>query len=121
MALPVTKSRLTWNLCKRGSAKRTIKNYNASPGAILILLGKDFLMAQTVRCDVCGKLFSSSHIGSHKRLAHPNEETAVQNILGLFKNLSQKSKKKVLEDLASMARDLCVAAYLVSEISEMLS
>jgi hypothetical protein len=54
-------------------------------------------------------------------LAHPNEETAVQNILSLFKNLSQKSKKKVLEDLASMARDLCVAAYLVSEISEMLS
>jgi DNA-directed RNA polymerase subunit N (RpoN/RPB10) len=77
-------------------------------------------MAQTIRCDVCGKLFSSSYIGSHKRLAHPNEETAVQSILSLFKNLSQKSKTKVLENLASMARHLCVAAYLVSEIAEML-
>ncbi len=78
-------------------------------------------MAQTVRCDVCGKLFSSSYIGSHKRLAHPSEETAVQHILSLFKNLSKKSKKKLLEDLTSMTRQICVAAYLVSEISEMLS
>ena len=78
-------------------------------------------MAQAIRCDVCGKLFSSSYIGSHKRLAHRDEDAAVKNILNMFKNLSQKSKKKVLEDLASMARHLCVAACLVSEISETLS
>jgi len=78
-----------------------------------------FFMALAVRCDVCDKLFGSSYLRSHKRLAHPNEETAVRNILRLFKKLSQKSKEKVIEDLASLARHVCVAAYLVSELSEM--
>jgi len=77
-------------------------------------------MAQAVRCDVCGKLFGSSYLRSHKRLAHPNEETAVRNILRLFKNLSSQSKKTVLENLSSMVSHLGIAAYLVSEISEML-
>ena len=77
-------------------------------------------MAQTVRCDVCGKLFSSSHIGSHKRLAHPNEETAVRNIFRLFKNLSLQSKKSVLENLSSLVSHIGIAAYLLSEISEIL-
>jgi hypothetical protein len=58
-------------------------------------------MAQVVRCDVCGKLFSSSHVASHKRLAHRDEEKAILKILSLFKNLSSESKKRVLESLES--------------------
>jgi len=77
-------------------------------------------MAQAVRCDVCGKLFSSVYLRSHKRLAHPNEETAVRNILRLFKNLSLQSKKSVLENLSSLVSHIGIVAYLFSEISEML-
>ena len=60
-------------------------------------------MAQPVRCEVCGKLFSSSHLGAHKRLAHPklisNEPAAVKKILTLFETLSAEEKKKVLATL----------------------
>ncbi len=94
--------------------------FGAVSCAILVVLGKDFHMAQAVSCDVCGKLFSSSYLGAHKRLAHREEDAAVKNILNMFKNLSKESKKKALEDLASMVRHLGVAAYLVSEFSEML-
>ena len=57
-------------------------------------------MAQTVRCDICGKLLSSSYIKSHKRLAHADLS---KKILELFKSLSEEEKKKVLEDLIAMA------------------
>ena len=57
-------------------------------------------MAQPVRCDVCGKLFSSSYLGAHKRLSHlkaSSKETApVQKILELFEQLSSEEKKQVL-------------------------
>jgi len=57
-------------------------------------------MAQPVRCDICGKLYSSSHVGAHKRLSHPRATSAdpalVQKILTLFDSLSAEGKKKVL-------------------------
>ena len=60
-------------------------------------------MAQPVRCDVCGKLFSSSHLGAHKRLSHPRtdspEPAAVQKIVKLFEALSAEGKKKALAAL----------------------
>jgi DNA-directed RNA polymerase subunit N (RpoN/RPB10) len=60
-------------------------------------------MAQPVRCDVCGKLFSSSYVGAHKRLAHPKqtstEPASVKKILTLFDALSAEGKKKVLTAL----------------------
>lgn len=61
-------------------------------------------MAQTVRCDVCGKLFNTSYLGAHKRLAHAkekgaNEQIAVEKILKLFEGLSPEGKKKALEQL----------------------
>lgn len=60
-------------------------------------------MAQPVRCDICGKLFSSSYVGAHKRLSHPNatstEPAAMTKILALFDALSAEGKKKVLAAL----------------------
>ena len=63
-------------------------------------------MPQAVKCDVCGKLFSSSYVNSHKRLAHPavplamaTEKSAVQKIVDLFQKLSPEGKKKALEAL----------------------
>jgi DNA-directed RNA polymerase subunit N (RpoN/RPB10) len=63
-------------------------------------------MAQPVRCDVCGKLFSSSYVGAHKRLAHrktnlltPSEPVAIKKIIALFKALSMERQKELLEQL----------------------
>jgi hypothetical protein len=66
-------------------------------------------MAEPVRCDVCGGLFSSRHLNSHKRLAHPNqravtqtteskltEQDAMRRIVDLFGCLSEENKKNVL-------------------------
>ena len=66
-------------------------------------------MAEPVRCDVCGGLFSSRHVGSHKRLAHRNQKAAAQSpesnmneqdamrrIVELFGGLSAENKKSVL-------------------------
>lgn len=66
-------------------------------------------MAQTVRCEICGKLFSLSHVKSHKRLAHPSSELsaeeAAKKILALFKSLSEEEKEKVLRDLTDIAKE----------------
>jgi DNA-directed RNA polymerase subunit N (RpoN/RPB10) len=67
-------------------------------------------MPKPVRCDVCGKLYSSSHLNSHKRLAHAKDklagsaarERAIQTILEIYKTLSTENKKRVLGELASM-------------------
>jgi hypothetical protein len=66
-------------------------------------------MAEPVRCDVCGGLFSSRHLSSHKRLSHPNQKPAGQipesqindrdamrRIVDLFGGLSEENKKNVL-------------------------
>ncbi len=66
-------------------------------------------MAQTVRCDICGKLFSLSYVKSHKRLAHPSSDLlgkeAAKKILALFKSLSEEEKKQVLRDLIDIAKE----------------
>jgi hypothetical protein len=66
-------------------------------------------MPEPVRCDVCGKLFSSRHLSSHKRLAHArqklagatDEQNRVKTILDLYKNLSAENKRRVLAQLAA--------------------
>lgn len=63
-------------------------------------------MPEPVRCDVCGKLYSSRHLKSHKRLAHPEEETAaeqkgIKKILEIFKTLSAENKQRVLAELVA--------------------
>ncbi|HXN51638.1 MAG TPA: hypothetical protein VN943_06850 [Candidatus Acidoferrum sp.] len=71
-------------------------------------------MAEPVRCDVCGKLFSSRHVKSHKRLAHPKDKLAgsasqqngMKTILELYKTLSAENKQRVLADLAAVEQKL---------------
>jgi hypothetical protein len=76
-------------------------------------------MAETVRCDVCGGLFSARHLNSHKRLAHANrkitgqvpgneiadgdvdEQDAIRRIVDLFGGLSEENKKNVLSRLTT--------------------
>jgi predicted nucleic acid binding AN1-type Zn finger protein len=67
-------------------------------------------MPEPVRCDVCGKLFSSRHLSSHKRLAHArqklgeatDEQNRMKTILELYKNLSAENKQRVLAQLAAL-------------------
>jgi DNA-directed RNA polymerase subunit N (RpoN/RPB10) len=67
-------------------------------------------MPEPVRCDVCGKLYSSRHLNSHKRLAHAKDkvggsaatERGVKTILEIYNTLSPEHKKRVLAQLASM-------------------
>jgi len=72
-------------------------------------------MAEPVRCDICGGLFSSRHLSSHKRLSHPsnsagpslerptNEQDAIRKIVDLFSGLSKENKKNVLNRLTDSA------------------
>jgi hypothetical protein len=70
-------------------------------------------MPEPVRCDVCGKLFSSRHLSSHKRLAHPKHklvgssagEGAMKKILELYKDLTAEDKRRVLAELATLAQE----------------
>ena len=67
-------------------------------------------MPEPVRCDVCGKLFSSRHLSSHKWLAHArqklgeatDEQNGVKTILELYKHLSAENKRRVLAQLAAL-------------------
>jgi DNA-directed RNA polymerase subunit N (RpoN/RPB10) len=70
-------------------------------------------MPEPVRCDVCGKLFSSRHVKSHKRLAHPKDKRAFSDaqqdgmkaILDLYKTLSAENKERVLAQLAALEQE----------------
>jgi len=66
------------------------------------------VMPEAVRCDVCGGLFSSRHLSSHKRLSHgiknaaqvparaTSDQEAMSRIVELFADLSDENKKNVL-------------------------
>jgi predicted nucleic acid binding AN1-type Zn finger protein len=63
-------------------------------------------MPEPVRCDICGKLYSSRHLSSHKRLAHAKAsagsisgENQVKTILELYRTLSAEHKNRVLAEL----------------------
>jgi DNA-directed RNA polymerase subunit N (RpoN/RPB10) len=70
-------------------------------------------MPEPVRCDVCGKLFSSRHVSSHKRLAHRKDhvggpaatEHGVKTILEIYDSLSSEDKKRVLAQLANAEQE----------------
>jgi hypothetical protein len=73
-------------------------------------------MAEPVRCEICGGLYSSRHLGSHKRLAHGgkpadqfpnsdvNDHDAIRKIVDLFGSLSEENKKNVLDRLVMSPR-----------------
>jgi len=65
-------------------------------------------MPEPVRCDVCGKLYSSAHLSSHKRLAHAkrkagstSQEDQMKTIVALYKTLSTEHKKRLLAQLVT--------------------
>jgi DNA-directed RNA polymerase subunit N (RpoN/RPB10) len=59
-------------------------------------------MGRPVHCDICGKLYSSSYVAAHKRLAHRIEKSAADKIMALFNGLFIDEQKKVLEKLTSI-------------------
>ena len=66
-------------------------------------------MPEAIRCDVCGKMYNSRHISSHKRLAHASErpdkasqQALAESIRHLFAGLSSADKERVLAELAAM-------------------
>jgi len=64
----------------------------------------------TVKCDVCGGIFSQRHLASHKRLAHAKvglaaaatptapitENDLIERIASLCKSLSAQGRKSVI-------------------------
>ena len=70
-------------------------------------------MSQIVKCDICGKIYSQSHLGSHKRLSHgkrqasprsfEDESATLETILSLFEQLPDERKQEVLSLLAARA------------------
>jgi len=65
-------------------------------------------MPEPVQCDICGKLYSSRHLSSHKRLAHAKHgagsgsgETQIKTILELYRALSAEHKKRVLAEIVA--------------------
>lgn len=67
-------------------------------------------MPEPVRCEVCGKLFSSRHVKSHQRLAHrkegsSDEQSSVEKIVEVYKSLSAKNKERVRAQLAALEQE----------------
>jgi hypothetical protein len=60
----------------------------------------------TVKCDVCGGIFSQRYLASHKRLAHTKniafagapitQEEVIQTIASLYESLSVNGRKRVM-------------------------
>ena len=72
------------------------------------------IMSEIVRCEVCGKIFNQSYLGSHKRLAHPKDSggpvspegelRVVNKILSLYQQLSLPIQKQLRDRLARLSR-----------------
>jgi len=69
-------------------------------------------MGEMVHCEICGRVYSSSHLKSHQRLAHGRAQTpqpsaplsdadAIQRILALFNGLSPKNQKLITKRLSA--------------------
>jgi hypothetical protein len=68
-------------------------------------------MSEIVKCDVCGGLYNQRHLTSHKRLSHgkknsfaftvADEPGAVNAIFTLYKRLSAKARKEILDRLTT--------------------
>jgi hypothetical protein len=68
-------------------------------------------MGEMVHCEICGRVYSSSHLKAHQRLAHgkalapqssvPTSDTeAMQRIVSLFDGLSPKNQKLITKRLS---------------------
>lgn len=88
---------------------RTMQRVSSAPPGHRVAEGVS-AMAEVVRCDICGKLFSSRHVNSHRRLAHgsvkptgsPAEEDGMKMIVTLYAGLSAENKAKVRAKLTAL-------------------
>jgi hypothetical protein len=72
-------------------------------------------MSKIVNCDVCGKMYNQSHLGSHKRLAHgqngktassnTEEVKALESILSAYEKLPDSAQKEVRHRLANACKE----------------
>jgi len=70
----------------------------------------------TVKCDVCGGIFSPRHLASHKRLAHTKnlasgaapltQKEIIQKIALLYDSLSLQGRQRVVRLLTAKDKDL---------------
>ena len=70
-------------------------------------------MPGIVKCDVCGRVFNESYVGTHRRLAHKTEISsneaatgeprAIDEILSLYNQLSNKCRREVLDRLTALS------------------
>lgn len=68
-------------------------------------------MSRIVTCEICGKVYNQSYLGSHQRLAHgerrtsprsaKDEPAALDTIVSMYAQLPDKAKKKVRDRLAT--------------------
>lgn len=66
-------------------------------------------MGQITKCDICGKVYNQSYLGSHKRLTHgkraasrsSNEPASVEAVLSMYEKLPEGRKKEVRDRLAA--------------------
>ena len=74
---------------------------------------REWLMTGLVKCDICGKMFNTRYLSSHKRIVHADgeedakerkQQEVMRKISGLYKGLSAENRKKVLERLAGPAK-----------------
>jgi hypothetical protein len=75
------------------------------------LLAETPQVSQMVKCDVCGRHYNQRYLTSHKRLSHNNksesnsvdETKAMETILALYKQMSAKARKELLQRLTGAA------------------
>jgi hypothetical protein len=63
-------------------------------------------VGQITKCDICGKIYNESYLGTHKRRSHSkhssvNEPASLEAILSIYEKLPEDRKKEVLERLAA--------------------
>jgi len=63
-------------------------------------------MGQITKCDICGKVYNQSYLGTHKRRSHSkhssaNEPASVEAVLSMYEKLPEDHKKEVRDRLAA--------------------
>jgi hypothetical protein len=62
-------------------------------------------VGQITRCDICGKIYNESYLGTHKRRSHSKHSSAtepasLEAILSIYEKLPEDRKKEVRDRLS---------------------
>ena len=77
-----------------------------------IIMGGCGAPIATVKCDVCGGIFSQSYLPSHKRLAHrknspsATEKETIEKIVFFYESLSIKARRRVVSHLTANDKEV---------------